>query len=34
VMSRLARARRELHASLNAPPFASLRAASKPRVVQ
>ena len=34
VMSRLARARRELHARLDPPPLASARAAAKPRVVQ
>jgi RNA polymerase sigma-70 factor (ECF subfamily) len=34
VMSRLARARRELHARLEPPPLASPRAASKPGVAQ
>ena len=34
VMSRLARARRELHARLEAPPLARPRAASKPGVVR
>ena len=34
VMSRLARARRELHARLDPPPLASAPTAAKPRVVQ